>query len=509
MSSSAFSSLTDKDRVTRRERVFGYLLGPVGGMLINMAVGSYLIVYYTDVLDLTPAWGGLFLTVFPLASKLVSIVTTVWVGRVIDRTSTPHGKARPWLLLATPLMIVSAILAVAVPNAPTVVQLIWVVFTYCLFTDIAFAVWGTAHNLMVPLASRRPEERGPLAVLTNMSTVMFAATVVSLVFPLVVLPAIGADKTAWLTMMVILTAVALPLMLMQYYFTRERVSEQTTASEPEKLKDQYKILFSSRDFVIYVAVSTLYVATMGVRAVSIVYYSNYVLGSYNDGITPTLIQAVGGLPIGLGLLFVWPLAKRFGKRNLTAVGLLLAFVGSLVTLAAPSSLPVVLTGQVIMNLGTVPAAFVFNALLGDILDHIEWKTNRRVDGAAVGVWNVALAVLTALGTATFTFLLGASGEYRAPSFDASTGVTTGFEQTSAVQGAIVFSFAGLGAVMFALLAVALFFVKVERDLPRIQADLARRSGDKQEEPLSPEDEPLRVVPENTSVDSPERTIDAR
>ena len=69
---------------------------------------------------------------------------------VIDRTTTPHGKARPWLLLATPLMIVSAILAVAVPNAPAVVQLIWGVFTYCLFTDMAFSVWGTAHNLMVP-----------------------------------------------------------------------------------------------------------------------------------------------------------------------------------------------------------------------------------------------------------------------------------------------------------------------------------------------------------------------
>ena len=37
-------------------------------------------------------------------------------------------------------------------------QLIWVVFTYCLFTDIAFVAWGTAHNLMVPLSSRRPEE---------------------------------------------------------------------------------------------------------------------------------------------------------------------------------------------------------------------------------------------------------------------------------------------------------------------------------------------------------------
>jgi hypothetical protein len=63
--------------------------------------------------------------------------------------------------------------------------------------------------------------------------------------------------------------------------------------------------------------------------------------------------------------------------------------------------------------------------------------------------------------------------------------------------------------MFALLAVALFFLNVERDLPRVQADLAQRSGEKQEEPLSPDVESLLASQENRPVDSPERTIDAR
>ena len=252
--SRALHSLTDPHKVTRRERILGYLLGPVGGMLINLVISSYLIIYYTDVLDLTPIWGGVFITAFPLASKLISVLTTIWIGRVIDRTRTDQGKARPWLLIATPVLLVAAILAVAVPSAGEAVQLVWVVLSYALLIDIALVIWGTAHALMVPLSSRRPEERGPLAVLTNMSTMIFASTVVSLLFPLFVLPAIGANRSAWLTMMGILTLVALPLMLMQYYFTRERVSEQSVAEQSRTLKSQYATLLTSKFYVLYVSI---------------------------------------------------------------------------------------------------------------------------------------------------------------------------------------------------------------------------------------------------------------
>jgi GPH family glycoside/pentoside/hexuronide:cation symporter len=442
-----------------------------------------LILYYTDVLDLTPVWGGVFVTAFPLVSKLFSVLTTIWIGRIIDRTNTRQGKARPWLLVWAPLMVVTAIAAVAVPNAPEAVQLIWIVLSYALLVDFALVIWGTSNGLMVPLASRRPEERGPLAVLTNMSIVMFASAVVSLAFPLMVLPAIGASRSGWLIMMVCVTLVALPLMVLQYFFTRERVTEQSVAEDPQSLKAQYKTLFTSKFYVLYVTIWCVYVGAMTVRSVALIYYCNYVLGEYNDGITPTLLQAVAGAPLALGLIFVWPLAKRFGKRNVTLVGLVIAVVGSVITLAAPSSLPVVLIGQGIMNLGTVPAAFVFSALLGDVLDHIEWKRARRVDGAAMSTQNVMLATLTALGTALFTYLLSASGEYRAPSFDEATGVTTGFEQSPAIQGIIVFCFAGITTVVFAALAIAMTFLNVERDLPAIQRDLARRAGDKQEEPV--------------------------
>jgi hypothetical protein len=45
LQSRTFNSLTDPEKVTRRERILGYLLGPVGGMTVNMVVSSYVMIY--------------------------------------------------------------------------------------------------------------------------------------------------------------------------------------------------------------------------------------------------------------------------------------------------------------------------------------------------------------------------------------------------------------------------------------------------------------------------------
>ena len=74
------------ENVTGKEKWLGYLLGPSGALLLNAVLATYLNVYYTDVLGLTTVWGGAFLVVFPIVSKIIDAVTNVVMGYVIDRT---------------------------------------------------------------------------------------------------------------------------------------------------------------------------------------------------------------------------------------------------------------------------------------------------------------------------------------------------------------------------------------------------------------------------------------
>ncbi len=104
LSSKWFDSRIHSQNVTGKEKWLGYLLGPCGALLLNAVLATYLNVYYTDVLKLTSVWGGAFLIVFPLASKIIDAITNVIMGYIIDRTVTKQGKARPWLLLSAPLV---------------------------------------------------------------------------------------------------------------------------------------------------------------------------------------------------------------------------------------------------------------------------------------------------------------------------------------------------------------------------------------------------------------------
>ncbi len=84
--------------VGKAEKWLGYLIGPTGALLLNAVLGTYLNVYYTDVLKLTKVWGGAFLVIFPIISKILDAITNVTIGYVIDHTHTSGGKARLWLL---------------------------------------------------------------------------------------------------------------------------------------------------------------------------------------------------------------------------------------------------------------------------------------------------------------------------------------------------------------------------------------------------------------------------
>ena len=93
----ALQSRVRSEEVKPAEKWLGYLLGPAGALLLNAVLATYLNVYYTDVLKLTHVWGGAFLVIFPIVSKIIDAITNVVMGYIIDRTHTKEGKARPWL----------------------------------------------------------------------------------------------------------------------------------------------------------------------------------------------------------------------------------------------------------------------------------------------------------------------------------------------------------------------------------------------------------------------------
>ena len=463
------------EKVGGAERWLGYLLGPAGALLLNAVLATYLNVYYTDVLKLGGLWGGAFLVIFPIISKIIDAITNIVMGQVIDRTRTKEGKARPWLLLSAPLITVSGILLFTVPQASETVQAIWVMLSYNLFYSFAFTIFNMSHSLMVPLSTRNTTDRGGLSVFNQIATIMMSGILVALIFPMVIMPMLGVDKAKWITTMSLLSVIALPLTLLEYFFTKERVTLEVQEEKKESIPfiQQVKTVFSDKYMVIIYAYFLISTLGVSIKNISLPYFCNYVLGTYNDGITQTLISVIGGIPMGIGIFAVWPLAKKFGKRNLTLIGYIINVVGGIVCWMFPTNMVMMIIGQFIKNIGGLPCAYVFMALFADVLDHMEWKNHSRCDGIAMSIYSVIACALIGVCTGIFNGLLSGAG-YVEP--ELINGITVAAAQSEAVKSAITFSFVGLEVFTGVIMAVLLLFLNVEKDIEKKQAEIKARSN---------------------------------
>ena len=404
------------EHISRKEKWLGYLAGPSGALLLNAVLATYLNVFYTDVLKLTGVWGGAFLMVFPIVSKIIDAVTNVIMGRIIDHTRSKEGKARPWLLLSAILMPVTAILLFTVPGASETVQVIWIMLSYNLFYSIAYTIYNMSHTLMVPLSTRNTTERGSLSVFNNIATVMMSGIIVALVFPMVIMPALGANRDLWLLVMSILAILTLPLTLMEYFYTKERITaEGGKTAEVRPIREELKAVLHDRYWVILFVYLILYTLGTNFKNASLVYYCNYVLGTYNDGITQTMLSVIGGLP----------------------------------------------------------SAYVFMALFADVLDHIEWKYGFRCDGISTSVNTIIATVCVGISAGILNLCLSLSG-YIALEYDALTNTTVGFVQNAATQNVFIFFFVGLEVITAVLMVILLKFLNVEKDIEREQAEIRAR-----------------------------------
>ena len=327
---------------------------------------------------------------------------------------------------------------------------------------------------MVPLSIRDSKQRGSLSVMNQIAQVMMSGILVALVFPMIIMPIIGADKGKWITLMSVLSIIVFPLTLLEYFFTKERVTlenQQSNEKNTVPFKKQIRAIFTDKYMLLIYFYFLIYTMGSSIRNISLVYFCNYVLGSYNDGFTQTMISVIGGLPMGIGIFAVWPLARRFGKRNVTLAGFILYAAGGMICWMHPTNMTIMLIGQLIKNIGGLPCSYVFMALFADVLDHMEWKTGFRSDGLAMSVYNIIAIAMAGVCTGLFNGLLARNG-YVAP--ELVNGVTVAAIQNEAVKNVITFGYVGLEVITAVILVVLLSFLNVEKDIDKKQEEIRER-----------------------------------
>ncbi len=441
----------------KSEQWLGYFLGPCFvHMMYTGIAGTYLMQFYTDVLGLA----GVILTMMPLIAKALSGIIGFFIGRIIDKTRTVQGKARPWILMSGPILAVCGILLYAVPRASYPLQIAWVVVSYNLFFSLAFSVYSLSHAMMVPLSTRNTKQRDSLAMMTSMGTSMIPGMLATIFMPLLV-RRIGVGSGAygsWLTVMGILSILAIPATLLEYYFTRERVTEEIEGKVEEQtqvsFREQIRACLRSRWWIMIILFTACIHLSTAVSHGSMLYYSNWVLAnSVDSGATKQiLVNAIGQAPLGFGIALLWPLVRKYGKRPVALVGFTVAAAGSLMVFFAGSDLKLVLAGLLIRSTGSLPT-YTMMAFLAEALDNIENTQGFRPDGFSASFYSIVLTVMMGLGQ---TILLAGMNLFGYVVPQSTAQIIT---QPEAVTGFFRWCFAGFPTVLYGICAGIMVFYK--------------------------------------------------
>ena len=480
MNRPVFDSKIKTDEIGSKERWIGFFLGPALVATVYAAVGgSYLNSFYTDVLHLNSLAAGMFLTLMPVISKILDAITNVIMGHIVDNTRSRQGKARPWIFISGPLMSISAILLFTVPTSNMAVTAAWVTCSYNLFFCISYTIYNLSNVLTLPLSTRDNKKRDTLAIAQSMGVNMVAGLILSVIFPSFILPFIGVNQKRWILVMSVLALLAMLGTTLQYYFIRERITEEISTSEVTEgsnisIKDQIHGCLSSRYWVMIMVILFIYWLGNAISVNGMLYYANWVVGTYNDGHTLSILNVIGQVMLGPGVLLVWPLVKKLGKQKLYVGCGVIAIAGGIMGMINPHNIISALIALTIRSIGALPITYVTLSVLADALDHVEWKNGFRCDGFSSSVYSIIITVTAGFGLGILNLGLAVTG-YAAPAADGSW-----VAQNSAVQNFC--TFATFGVPMLGMIAITILFCffDLEKKLPEIHEEISagvKRSDD--------------------------------
>lgn len=415
-----------------------------------------MVFFYTDVAGIA---AGVIGTIM-LFSRILDGISDVVMGVVLDKTRSRHGKARPWLLwLAIPFAIAAVLLFTVPGDSGDVTRIIYVVLTYNIALLIYTAV-EIPHGTLGALMTYDQHQRSILNVAKMVGAYVVIIAISNVTIPFV--GALGGGQSGWISVFIVYGIVAAAICFITFRSTVERTeptsSERGDNSRPST-KDGLLSLLRNKYWAIVTAVLLLMYVFNGITAGMAVYFAKYVVG--NPALVGALETALT-LSTLIGILFVVPVAKRFGKRNTAITGCAVAVIGSLIILIDPDNVMLATIGQVVRGFGKAAVMGIIFAMLADTMEYGEWRTGTRIEGLIYSGASMGIKIGTGLGSALIGWSLALSGYVGTQAFQSSEAITT-----------ISVLFIWVPVVVSLLMIVLLYFYKLDAEYPKILKELGK------------------------------------
>ena len=146
-------------KLASKAAVVCYGFGDLASQFVWTFVGSYLTIFYTDIVGLAP----IVVSVIMMASRIWDAINDPMMGAIAERTRSRFGRFRPYIAFGCPFLAVFAVLTFTNPfgGGTSAASVFWAAFTYVV-ASMLYTLVNIPYGAMAAVMSEDADQRNKI-----------------------------------------------------------------------------------------------------------------------------------------------------------------------------------------------------------------------------------------------------------------------------------------------------------------------------------------------------------
>lgn len=378
-----------------------FSIGSLGTGIYLTVPGVLLLFYMTEILGVSPGLAGLAVFI----PRVWDMLTDPAMGWISDRTRSPLGRRRPYLLAGAVFTSISFVFLFSAPELATERQSFIYVLAVYIASATAYTVYAVPYIAMPSEMSDDPDERSSIMAY-RMTFAMVGVLAGSAAAPALV-EAFGGGRAGFAGMSYVLGGACALAMLFAFFGTRRAPVVASSSHEAAERPGAFSA-FKSAPFRMLALAYILQLGGLGAFTGAASYYVVYIAERGEGDLSYVFLALLAGT---ICSMFAWSVVGRLiGKARayvLAAVFTLAGLSGLLVP-DAPEDWVLVLICTGAVGVGFGGLQLLPFAMLTDIIQ-VERDAGRDAAGGFTGVWTAVEKGGLAMGPLIVGVFLSAGG----------------------------------------------------------------------------------------------------
>ena len=438
--------------------VICYGLGDLASQFIWTFVGSYLTIFYTDIVGFAP----IVVSAIMLIARVWDAVNDPMMGAIAENTRSKFGRFRPYIAFGCPFLAVFAVMTfINMGNGTLGVIFSAVVY---IIAGMLYTLVNIPYSSLAAVMTEDPKQRNLIGVSRsvgmNVGMIIVNSCSAGLALHFSGTGAEVATGHGYMMTAIIYSIIAIPLFLIVFFTSKEVIMPEQEARKLNPGETLSGMVKNKYLMTIFIVSTIQMVAFMGRISIT-TYYVIYCLGAFS---LIALIPSIGGI---IGSLVVAPLANKFGKKKILALTLLGQGVGLFIVYFAPfTNMTQIMIGHWVY--GIFNCGFpICLAMVADCVDYWEDKTGIRQDGSYYATYGLSTKLGNAIGSAVGVLIISGFG-YVAGNMEQTAGALAGINLTVNLIPAIL--------LVVAAILLLVLWDKTDKDFDDIRAEVKERNA---------------------------------